>query len=351
MPSSTKKISAEQFVKTAKAVLKTHADDESKLLALTNASLTSPFIIIGADRIRVKRVVKWIRNIFPEGDKAYFGSDLSSLSSIKPLIQSFQNLSLFSKIDTTVIYDAHSIKAAIAKPLSESIKTCRKSKFIILTAPKVDKTTPLLNYLSSCSTTISVNELKGGDLKRWIAKESLDAGAPITPDAAELLVKRFGSDVSSISQELTKLALLTKPEEKITRTLVEYITLKTPEHTSFELVNEIAKKNVLGVQLLTKELLEKGLHPLQLSYFLSRAFRTLLYTNDDVTHKSAVTASELSNQWFNRNLNVAKKSFNLADIRKCIELIKQLDFQLKDSKIDDITLISTITQRLCTRNF
>ncbi len=312
---------------------------------LSKAKVTSPLLLIGPQQLRVRRLIAWmVEQVFGEDNVSlttYFGSELSSQNSVKNIASSLTNLSLFSSFEIIVIYDADKIKAAIAKPLAEAISKSQQT-LVVLTSASDNKKASLLNAVSKTCTKVTVSELSGAQLKKWIQKEALRLGVTgIEPGAVAMLERCYGDDISSIAGELAKLALLTDAGEPISKALTENTSFRNPEHTSFELLGAIAKKKTVIAVSLTKDLQDQGFHPLQLSAFLSRSFRTML------AHKNhgAVTG-ELGNAWFARKLSSAKNSYTEEQLEKAIHLLKNLDANLKGSPITPELLIENAVQKL-----
>lgn len=335
---------------------------------LKSHHLHSPFIIVGEDRLRVRRLVQWLQQkllIDIPGSatsslavSSYFGSELTTLSSIRPITENLRSLSLFSNFQLTIIYDGDLMKITVAKPLAQAISHATPSQFVILAGASL-KSFHLVNELETQGVCIELPPLEGNVLHRWIEKEVRNLGAQggIATNAISLLVKRYGSDVSAISQELAKLSLLVPNNEAITPALIQQMNQKSPEHTTFELINEMANKNLTRALYLTRQLFRQGFHPLQLCNFLTRSFRTLL-AHKALQQKAAVAErgkmdlpADLKNPWFVRNLRSAQERFSLQDTTQSLLLLSSLDLKLKSSKLEDTLLVSTAIQKVCLRTF
>ncbi len=347
------KKTVEDFVSRFKAALETSKHDPFQ--ALQGAGVSSPLVIYSEDPHRLKRFLGWFRDQLSNvAIQNYFGGELTSASTLKPIIQSTNTLSLFSQYQLIIVHNVDAIKSALGTSLAQTINAAPPQTFFLLTVGKKELKSQLLSELTTAPTSISFQELSGDSLLRWVERESkLHSKGGITPEAVRVLVDIYGADTAKISHQLGKLSLLVSPLEAISEELVKTICLHTPEHTSFELIQMIAKKDALVCQLLTTRLLEHGFHPLQLCSFLSRAMRTILAhksTTNSQTAEEAIS-SELTNPWFVRNLRGLFPLFSIGELRGSLELLKTLDFKLKDSKIADQTLLLTTVERLCLRSF
>lgn len=351
---ATASLSPEELIKRLKSV-------EEALKEKNGASLTglcraenipTPLLLLGTQHVRIKRTIDWIReHFFPKrspGSGSYFGTELSSKNSIENILSSLNNLSLFSENDLVVIYDADKIKAPVAKLLAPALISGSGACAVILSAESLDNKSPLLKEISAHSTKVVFDDMAPVALRRWIEREAVKSAGVlgIDPDAAALLIKNYNNDVSAISRELEKLALLTAPGENITSRLVSQLSLRSPETTSFALLAQIARRNSAGAATLVEDLLSQGLHPLQISAFLSKAYRMLIVQKSG---SQANASAELNNAWMLRNLSSCLGSFSLQELKSALRLLATLDFQLKDSGLPHPLALSLAVGKLSAR--
>ena len=347
----SKKLDAQELLRVLKKTAPEIKQSRKVLIpALARAGVTNPLVLTGPQQLRIKRTIQWIKGAYFEGDKTsistYFPEDLSSQSGAAKVVSALTTLSLFSSVQLIILYDADKIKAAPARSIAEALARCGETAFVILTAENAGPKSPLFNALDAGETVVQFGDLSPELLKKWIEKEAQDGEIEgIEPDALELLIKCYSCDLSALAREISKLALLTPRGGRITKKLVQTISLRSPEAGTFALASAMARKDVLGAARLVEELVDQGLHPLQISAFLNRCFRTLLAHLGP--HSS--DSSELQNQWFLRNLSDARRHFTPADIQASLELLKQLDFQLKDSALPDSLTLPITVQRITKR--
>lgn len=349
-----KKLTADQFLQKLKLANEQLASRPNEPVArlLADNGIGSPFIFLSTQHVRVKRLVAWLReNLFPgttSSSSSYFGGDLASGASAEPICADLLSLSLFSKNQLIVIYEADKIKASAQKPLIDALERASTGSVLVLACEAVNQKAALLQRAIELGTVVELTELSGPQLERWIEKEVQRAGiaSGINGDAKQLLITCYGGDISHLAPEIEKLSLLVVPGEPITRELVEAVSLRNPEVTSFELVRQMAQRNVLRSVALANDLLLQGLHPLQVNSFLSRAFRTLLAQKDQ---SGAPIASELNNPWFSRQLGSSLNAFTSADLVEAVRTLAKLDFQLKDSGLPSPLALSLAVQHISTR--
>ena len=331
----------------------------SKLLG--QEQIRTPLVVVGNDRLRARRLVEWTKeNLFSgmaDGIGIYFGSDLGSAQSTDPIRNAVAAPSLFTPRQLIVIYDADKVKAAASAPLLAAfakLGAASSSNLVILTAEGADKKGGFATEAARLGAVIRVAELHGESLIKWIHREAarhkVPGGITVTIDAdgAEVLARSWGNDLTSLSHEIEKLALLADGEGKITRELVERLSYRTGEVATFELVRQLGRKNPLAAVALAQELVAQGSHPLQLSSFISRCLRTLLANHPD-SHGRA--HGELANQWFLKNIGGPGHQFSGPELTAAIRELAALDARLKDSKLDHTLALTRAAQAIASRSF
>jgi DNA polymerase III delta subunit len=336
-------------------LLKPASEAEKKIpfaQVLKAAGIRSPIILFGNQHIRTKRIIEWIKERFfsdaGSDYAAYFGSELTNKKNCEPILQSLLSQSLFSKETLIVIYDSDSVKAAGVKELADKLATPSDSAIVILTAEDAEKKTSLAGTLGANATRVEISELSGSILQRWVEKEASRFGAKgFEAGAVPLLIQYYGSDTTLLTREIEKLALLTEPGALVSKALVQQLSFQNPEITSFELIEKIARKDARAACVQALTLVDQGMHPMQLSHFISRCIRTALARG--ATDAKEQLATEFTNYWFTKNLGSAERAFNERDASYLLETLRELDFNLKDSKLDDRLALSIAVERLATR--
>ncbi len=347
---SKKKLTAESFASLLKEVFfENETPNLNPAQELTTLGIKSPLIIVGEEAFRIRRLVEWIKkNCFIkhgfDSFLNYYGSEISNIKKATNIANSFSSLSLFSSLEVVVIKQADKVKAANAKPLIEALKKTHPSCFVILLGEKINTQTPLLNNLTSSGTVVEVGKLDDRKLKRWIQNEAKASGATggVSEKVLRLLTESYGNDLLSLSQQITKLSLLADDSGKITEESANEIIFQSPERTSFELLASLSSRNLQKTIARTNELLQQGLHPLQLSSFLGRSYRAMLALKSE-SNPSAL-GKDLVNPWFAKKLKSNANSYKESELHQIVQRLISLDEELKSSSIQPNTqILNTLT--------
>lgn len=347
-------ISGEELLKRLRDVESLAAQKGNSLRdALTRSQVSNVILLLSAQHLRLKRLVQWIREHLspetpggPSGAGIYFGTELASAQHTEHIVSSLCSASLFSQRELVVIYDAEKIKAGAQQAIATAIGKQTDSSLLILCAAAPPARGALATALTGRATTVELQPLTGTALDRWIDREVARIGiaSGLQKDARALLVQRFGDDVTQLSHELEKLSLLTANGAAIERSLVESLSHRRAERTSFELVRQIGMKNRIGVIGTAHDLVIQGLHPLQIVAFLSRAWRTLL---GKAAPGAGPLPGDLTNPWFLKQLGSMSGNFSIPRLVAGVTTLAALDFRLKDSKLPATAALETALLKLC----
>jgi len=347
---TSNKATLEQALKTLRAFKEESGEAAS---ICQNSPLAFPLILHGSQMLRAKRAVAWIRkNFYPKQEASaqlYFGPELGNKKSIANIKEVLLAPSLFSKESLLVIYQADSIRNNLAKELAEAILKGRSQCCCILISEDISKKTSLPYFLKKEATHIELKDLVGKDLRRFLEQEAKRGGATGFEDAAAvLLAKKCLGNTEALAAKTAKLALLADLDQKISVDLVERVASDTPETDSASLLKFAARKDLLSCNLIIDRLLETGVHPIQVCYFLSRALRVLLASSSG--GPSTTLHKELNNYWIQKQISSAKNAFSRQDLESGIEILKELDFRLKDSCLPNELALQLAAQKLALRS-
>ena len=326
----------EQLFQQLKHILQSRESNTDPVGDLRLQSITSPLVLVGTQKIRIERSITYLKDYFFNGKLVrYSGSDFTSQAKWKALSGELALPSLFSPYSFVVLQNADKIKASMADDLVTLLRGNSKV-FLVLVVEKYNKRSAVFSRLAKLNPTIvKVPDLKGKESMRWVAQEAVRIGCKgIEPAAIKTLLNLSNHDLDSVSRQLSLLSLQCSSSEMISQELVTRHSTVTSEVASFELFSSIVAKRLTRSIAILRKLLAQGLHPLQLSAFLSRCYRTLLAN----THGRG-TSTELANAWFLRQVSAHKSSLGREQLCEAIELIAKLDFELKDSKLSaELTL-------------
>ncbi|MBP9838980.1 MAG: DNA polymerase III subunit delta, partial [Proteobacteria bacterium] len=315
---------------------------ETTLASFINKSkISQPILINSNQNLRIKRLINWLKEVAKFTDNqnftTFFGSELNSQVEFNSLLETICNNSLFSKFEIVAIYDVDKIKTANAKKLLDKLSTLREDILLLFITGNSDSKSTLITYCTENSTILKFNEVDSIFLKKFIANEiqRINVASSIETDAVALLDKYYAKDLDLIVKELEKLSLIVGKGNTIKASDVVNYSINNSNNTSFELFNSLFRQTKFGSVKLLNNLLEQGMHPLQINSFLSKSTRSAIANKHD---KSNIP-QELSNPWFLRQISGAQNAATEGKLINLLAKLKLLDFRLKDSKLTSETEI------------
>ncbi len=304
-----------------------------------------PVIIIESDSlVRLQQAIASIellinQDLVKKGQKAltkvrFQGESLSSESKLSELIIHLNSRDFFSTASLVILQEPGKLKEKSFDSFFNAARKCEDSLTII-----VFKTLPILKIWKEIFkefTPYSIKKMPLANLIKWIERQAKLKGlSGITAEAAEFLAKELEESVDLIDQALDKISLSSKLDALIDLEAVKKLYTAGVHKDSFSLFQSIAKKDLLLSELILDELLDTGMHPLQLTGFISKCIRVIA-TNKT---KSASLSSDLSNQWFLRNLPSA--SFSESRLKDALKILAEIDQDIKGKNYGEEQLLKS----------
>ncbi len=194
------------------------------------------------------------------------------------------------------------------------------------------------------SSLIVVAEQKSGsDAISMVTEMSLQEGARIDRDAAARLLELLGDDLMMAKAELKKLSALCN-YGTIERSHVDRLTVKSTESSVFDMIGALELKDIKKASEILSEMLNDRTEPLAITASLNTAYINLFRA------KSAVTNRLKENDLFSmfdykkgdRKVSIAmnrERGYTREQLTKIIDLLYQLDLELKSSPVDRALLL------------
>ena len=113
--------------------------------------------------------------------------------------------------------------------------------------------------------------------------------------------------------------------------MVAELSAENPETDTGVILLKAARNDLPGCSRLVEQLIENGAHPIQISHFLAWATRTLLANCSGAS--SASLHKDLKNYYVTKQIGGARNAFSEDELSEGLEILKLLDFRLKDSAL------------------
>lgn len=204
---------------------------------------------------------------------------------------------------------------------------------VVIVEPKLDKR---LSYYKFLKKNVSINEYSEMDtsqLAKWLIAEAKAQDGTLSQPDAVYLVKRIGLNQQALQNELAKLLLY---QPLITRKTIDLLTDRTPQSTTFDLLDAALSGNHEKALQLYSEQRAMKVEPQQIMALLGWQLHILALVKTAGQRDPSAIASEAKVNPF-----VVRKSQNLA-LHMTLSVLKQLihdvavlDVRMKSESIDN----------------
>ncbi len=271
--------------------------------------------------------------------------DGEEIKSPQELTEILQSISLFSS-EKLVVIRGLSKNKPLWDYLGEHLSDISWRCDVILVEESPDRRTKTFKALQKLSAVITCDEPSENQLIDWIIKTGDASGKPFTKALAMHLLRRVGSDQTTLSQEIAKVSLVTSD---LTAELIDNHVESSPEGSAFDLLDAVvAKKTELIADLL------KNLRYQDDPYRLFGLLVSQVFTLALVHAAGSMPADEIAKQaavhpFVVRKLKEATGVMSQTELAQVVSEVALLDDRLKSSVADPWLLIEQALSKIAAR--
>ncbi|WP_246563132.1 DNA polymerase III subunit delta [Paenibacillus montaniterrae] len=265
--------------------------EATEAIKAVKAGRFSPlYVVYGKDRYRIEQFVELLKNRMFTAEDQHMGIVKfdTQETSLEEIVVEADSAPFFVEKKLIIVKDSSIFSASVGKdnaklehrpetllsyiehPLESTVMV------FIVYAEKLDERKKLVKSLKDRKVLVHFPELDHIQLIQWLRKKAGEQGREISPDAAELLIRRIGMSMQQLSQELDKLCLHVGDKGEITVALVDQLIAVTIEEDVFALVDAIVNIKLNEALAIYKELLVRKEEPIKLIALIVRQIRMML---------------------------------------------------------------------------
>ena len=197
---------------------------------------------------------------------------------------------------------------------------------------KIDKRKKFGKTLCKKALVFESKRFYDNQVSNWIAKYLSEKGYKIEGKANFMLVEFLGTELSNISNELDKLMLIVKKEEKITASIVEKNIGISKDYNIFEFQQALGSKDILkSNQIVNHFAANPKNHPLVVTLGMLFSFFQKLMTYHSIKDKNRnnVVAELKVNPYFVNQYSSAARNYSQSKLFDIFTHLKQYDLKSK----------------------
>jgi len=317
--------------------------------AVQRGKFSPLYVVYGKDRYRMEQFVELLKaRMFTDEEQnmgiVKFDTSETSLEEIVVEADSapfFVERKLIIAKDSTVFsagkdnakleHKPESLLQYMEHPLESTVMV------FIVNAEKLDERKKLVKSLKDRNVLVNFPELDHIQLIQWLRKKAIEQGREITPDAAELLIRRIGMSMQQLVQELDKLCLHVGDQGEISAELVDRLIAVTIEEDVFALVDMIVNIKLAEALEMYKALLVRKEEPIKLVALIVRQIRMMLQIKEleEYQYSPKQIAGMIGAHPYAVKLAAEKaSSYPKKRLANLLSSLADLDYSMKRGRVD-----------------
>ena len=197
---------------------------------------------------------------------------------------------------------------------------------------KLDKRKKFTKSLAKKALLFESKKLYNNQVPDWITKYLSEKGYKIEEKAAFMLAEFLGIELSNISNELDKLMVIIKKQEKITANIIEKNIGISKDYNIFEFQQALGKKDILkSNQIVNHFSANPKAHPLVVTLGMLFSFFQKLMTYHSIKdkNKNNVAAELKVSPYFVNQYSSAARNYSQSKLFDIFTHLKQYDLKSK----------------------
>ncbi|RNC89957.1 MAG: DNA polymerase III subunit delta [Allomuricauda sp.] len=197
---------------------------------------------------------------------------------------------------------------------------------------KLDKRKKLYKSIQKNGQLFESKKLYENQVSDWIRKLLQGKGKKILPKASAMLVEYLGTDLSKISNELDKLALVVADDAEISPQIIEQYIGISKDYNNFELKKAIGERDLSKASRIINYFSQNPKdNPFVVTITLINTFFTQLLQYHGLSDHSPKNVSRVLgiNPYFVGEFQIAAKNYSMKQISQILSDLRELDLKSK----------------------
>lgn len=314
--------------------------DYKDYIKLIGTSEVKSVCLLSGDEEYVKNsIIEKLKNAYVDPsmldfDLSVFDDQTSNYDALLPFVSSPAFISerklaiLYVKPDNAIFKDERFV--TLCENADNSVL------IVINVSGKADKRLGGVKKIESVADCIVLDKLDKNDIIKWIVRTFKENGKKIAPSDAQYIISVSGEELYFLQNEIAKIANSTD-EDTVTREDIDLMTVHTPEHGVFLLVDAVAAKKTKDAVKQCTLLLDEGAEPFQLLALVERQLQLIMryisMSESGEPQKNIMEKLALKPFIFDK-IKKQASNFTLDACKKALTMCIDLDNMIKSGKCD-----------------
>ncbi|PWL38788.1 DNA polymerase III subunit delta [Flagellimonas aquimarina] len=328
-------------------------DKIKEIVANINEGTPKPvYFLMGDEPYYIDKISKYIAdNVLTEDEKGFnqmvlYGKE----TSVDEVISNAKRFPMMAQYQVVIVKEAQHLSRNIEN-FSSYVENPQPTTILVICYKykKLDKRKKLYKTVQKNGELFESKKLYENQVSDWIRRTLGGRKRKISPKAGMLLVEFLGTDLSKISNELDKLALVVPETTEITPEVIEQHIGFSKDFNNFELKKAIGEKNVgKATQIINYFSQNPKDNPFVVTVTLLNTFFTQLLKYHGLNdHSPGNVAKVLGiNPYFVNEFTVAAKNYPMKSVSRIISSLRQLDLKGKGVGANNISQADLLKELL-----
>nr|WP_298926070.1 DNA polymerase III subunit delta [uncultured Allomuricauda sp.] len=328
-------------------------DRIKEIVANINQGTPKPiYFLMGDEPYYIDKISKYISdNVLTEEEKGFnqmvlYGRE----TSVDDVISNAKRFPMMAQYQVVIVKEAQHLSRNIEN-FSAYVENPQPTTILVICYKykKLDKRKKLYKTIQKNGELFESKKLYENQVSEWIRRTLSGRKRKISPKACMLLVEFLGTDLSKISNELDKLAIVVPETIEITPELIEQHIGFSKDFNNFELKKAIGERNVgKATRIINYFSQNPKDNPFVVTITLLNTFFTQLLQYHGLNdHSPGNVAKVLGiNPYFVNEFTVAAKNYPMKSVSGIISSLRQLDLKSKGVGANNIAQADLLKELL-----
>lgn len=311
-------------------------DEALKIVNEIKQGNISPiYFLMGEEPYYIDKLTDYIEdNILTEEEKGFnqmvlYGKDVS----IEEIASSARRYPMMADRQVVIVREAQELSRTIDK-LENYAENPQPTTVLVLAYKykTLDKRKKITKLLSKAGVVFESKKLYENQVGDWIKRVLSGKGYSIEPKAIAMLVEFLGNDLSKISNELDKLAIILPQGSIITPKIIEDNIGISKDYNVFEFRKAIGERDQLKAYKIADYFAHNPKdNPLVMTTGLVFGFFSQLLQYHGLKDKSPGNASKVLkvNPYFMKDYDIALRNYPMKKVSSIVGTLRDIDVKSK----------------------
>ncbi|KGO88746.1 DNA polymerase III subunit delta [Flavobacterium rivuli WB 3.3-2 = DSM 21788] len=293
------------------------------------------YFLMGEEPYYIDKLTEYIENnILTEEEKGFnqmvlYGKDVT----VEDIVANAKRYPMMADRQVVIVKEAQELSRTIEK--LESYAENPQPTTVLVIAYKyktLDKRKKVTKVIDKNGLVFESKKLYDNQVGDWIKRVLSGKGYSIEPKGAAMLVEFLGNDLSKISNELDKLAIVLPKGSTITPKLIEDNIGISKDYNVFELRKAIGEKDQLKAYKIADYFAQNPKdNPLVMTVGLVFGFFTQLLQYHGIKDKNPSNVAKMLrvNPYFLKDYDIALRNYPMRKVSGIVATLRDIDVKSK----------------------